>query len=157
VYDIIILDLWYHCFESMVSRTYDIIDLWYRRQNHRFWTMLSCMISLSLIYDIMVLNHWYQEVMTAKTHDIIDNITKDSGPWYLVWYHDPGSMISWSWIYDIKNLWYHRPMKSSVDSANYFWFLTNFRLIFCYYFFLICGKFCLIIDLFLTNFWLISV
>ncbi len=29
----------------MISRTYDIIDPWNHRQYHRFWTVISCMIS----------------------------------------------------------------------------------------------------------------
>ncbi len=69
VYDIIFLDLWYHCFESMISRTYDIIDLWYHRQYHRFWTMtrISFMISWSWFYDIIIWNlakTWYRDMMS---------------------------------------------------------------------------------------------
>jgi hypothetical protein len=59
--------VWYHGPASMISRTYDIIGIWYHSQYLVIFIWISCMISY---------------------------------------------MMSWSCIYDIKNLWYHRSMIS---------------------------------------------
>ncbi len=59
IYDVMLLKLWYHSSESMISALHDIIDIWchgqYHMQNHiwyhAFETMLSYMISA--LHDII--------------------------------------------------------------------------------------------------------
>jgi hypothetical protein len=139
MYDIIILDLWYHYFESMISRTYDIIGIWYHGQYHRFYRLwyhvwyhninlwyhkVECMISITydiigildydIMYDIIILDLRYHgpESLISRSYD-----SKD--PWYHRQYHKRfwpmiSCMISWSWIYDIMilDLWYQEFMIS---------------------------------------------
>ena len=101
LYDFIhdIIRLWYWLWYHMFWNVYDIIFLW--------WYHMS-MISWFYIYDIIP-----QIRMISVTPDII-------GLWYHnqyhiqnhIWYHEIKTMISYFWIYDISNSWYHRSMIS---------------------------------------------
>ena len=66
---------WYYSSASMISRTYDIIGIWYHRQYCVIFiliscmTRISCMISWSCIYDIK--NLWYHRSMISKKYNMI--------------------------------------------------------------------------------------
>ncbi len=89
----------------MIWIVYDIIFLWYHMP----------MISWFYIYDIIPL-----QCMISVTYDII-------GLWYHnqyhmqnhIWYHGIKTMISYFWIYDISNLWYHRSMISYMITSMF--------------------------------------
>ncbi len=76
--------VWYHTSASMISRTYDIIALWYHSQY--LWypcmisLMISYMISWSCIYDIK--NLWYHGSMISYHIEYHGYYV-----WYHVWYN----------------------------------------------------------------------
>ncbi len=92
---------------------YDIIFLWYHMPMiwcHRFYIYdiipLLCMISV--FYDIIGL--WYHSQFHMQNH---------------IWYHGIKTMISYFWIYDISNLWYHRPClwyHNQYHIQNHIWY-----------------------------------
>ena len=98
--------IWYHEFLILHMISYDWKDLWYHRHmiSYAYDSMKTFMISCQ--------GHvWYQELVISYATDIIGKIIWNL-QWYHTWYHSPESMISCSWIYDIKNSWYHMQMIS---------------------------------------------
>ncbi len=102
------------CLGSWYSRHLEpCAIIWYHIWYHKFLIFRGYHMIL-IILHLLVWFHCF-ESMISRTYDIIDNIIDSRQPeWYHVWYHGLGSMISWSWNYDVMilDLWYQELMIS---------------------------------------------